>query len=80
MLIDFHTHTRASDGALAPAELLRKAGCLVEDNRVRLPAHLVEWALRTAPSHIGLYDRFGKPAVSLGDRISNFGTGKTLTV
>jgi len=56
-------------------DLLKKAGCFVEENRVRIPAHLVEWALRAAPSHIRLYDRFGKPALQLGDRISNFGTG-----
>ena len=56
-------------------DLLKKAGCFVEENRVRIPAHLVEWALRTAPSHIRLYDRSGKPALQLGDRISNFGTG-----
>ncbi len=56
-------------------ELLKKAGCYVEENRVRIPAHLVEWALRAAPSHIRLYDRSGKPALQLGDRISNFGTG-----
>jgi len=56
-------------------DLLQKAGCLVEDNRVCIPAHLVEWALRAAPSHIRLYDRAGKPALQLGDRISNYGTG-----
>jgi trimethylamine--corrinoid protein Co-methyltransferase len=56
-------------------ELLRKAGCYVEENRVRIPAHLAEWALRATPSHIRLYDRFGKPALPLGDRISTFGTG-----
>jgi trimethylamine--corrinoid protein Co-methyltransferase len=56
-------------------ELLRKAGCCVEENRVRIPAHLAEWALRAAPSHIRLYDRSGKPALPLGDRISTFGTG-----
>jgi trimethylamine--corrinoid protein Co-methyltransferase len=56
-------------------DLLKKAGCYVEENRVRIPAHLAEWALRTAPSHIRLYDRFGKPALPLGDRISTFGTG-----
>ena len=56
-------------------DLLKKAGCIVEDNRVRIPAHLVEWALRAAPSHIRLYDRSGKPALQLGGRISNFGTG-----
>jgi trimethylamine--corrinoid protein Co-methyltransferase len=56
-------------------DLLKKAGCLVEENRVRIPAHLVEWALRTAPSRITLYDRSGKPVMPLGDRISTYGTG-----
>jgi trimethylamine--corrinoid protein Co-methyltransferase len=56
-------------------DLLKKAGCYVEENRVRIPAHLAEWALRTAPSQITLYDRQGNPAMRLGDRISNFGTG-----
>lgn len=56
-------------------DLLKKAGCYVVENRVRIPAHLVEWALRTAPSHIRLFDRFGEPALPLGDRISTFGTG-----
>jgi len=35
----------------------------------------VEWALRTAPSRIMMYDRFGNPVMPLGDRISTFGTG-----
>jgi trimethylamine--corrinoid protein Co-methyltransferase len=56
-------------------DLLKKAGCFVEDERVRVPAHLVEWALRTAPSRITMYDRYGNPAMPLGDRISTFGTG-----
>jgi len=56
-------------------DLLKKAGCLVEENHVRIPSHLVEWALRTAPSRIMMYDRFGKPVMPLGDRISTFGTG-----
>ena len=56
-------------------DLLKKAGCLVEENRVRIPSHLVEWALRTAPSRIMMYDRFGNPVMPLGDRISTFGTG-----
>ncbi len=56
-------------------DLLKKAGCYVEENRVRIPAHLVEWALRTAPSRIMMYDRSGKPVMPLGDRISTFGTG-----
>jgi len=56
-------------------DLLKKAGCFVEGNRARIPAHLVEWALRTAPSRIMIYDRQGKPAMPLGDRISTFGVG-----
>ena len=56
-------------------DLLKKAGCFVEGNRVRIPAHLIEWALRTAPSRIMMYDRSGKPVMPLGDRISTFGTG-----
>jgi trimethylamine--corrinoid protein Co-methyltransferase len=56
-------------------DLLKKAGCFVEENRVRIPAHLVKWALRTAPSRIMMYDRSGKPVMPLGDRISTFGTG-----
>jgi trimethylamine--corrinoid protein Co-methyltransferase len=56
-------------------DLLKKAGCLVEDNRVRFPSHLVEWALRVAPSRIMIYNRNGEPVMPLGDRISTYGTG-----
>ncbi|MCP4623231.1 MAG: hypothetical protein GY850_06830 [bacterium] len=56
-------------------DLLKKAGCLVQDNRVRFPSHLVEWALRTAPSRLTLYNRKGEPAMPMGDRISTYGTG-----
>ena len=56
-------------------DLLKKAGCVVEENQVRFPPYLVEWALRTAPSRIMMYDRFGDPVMPLGDRISTFGTG-----
>jgi len=43
-------------------DLLKKAGCFVDGNHVRIPPRLVEWALRTAPSRIMMYDRFGNPA------------------
>ena len=57
-------------------QFFRKAGARVSDgNRVRIPSHLVEWALRTAPKHITLCDRGGKPAVFLGGRTSHFGPG-----
>jgi trimethylamine--corrinoid protein Co-methyltransferase len=35
----------------------------------------VEWALRTAPSRIMLYNRDGEPVMPMGDRISTYGTG-----
>lgn len=56
-------------------DLLKKAGCLVQDNHVRFPSHLVEWALSSAPSRIMLYNRNGEPVMPLGDRISTYGTG-----
>jgi trimethylamine--corrinoid protein Co-methyltransferase len=56
-------------------ELMKKAGCVVEENRVRIPEDLVEWALRSAPSQIMMYDRTGMPVMPLRDRISTFGTG-----
>ena len=56
-------------------DLLKKAGCLVQDNHVRFPSYLIEWALRTAPSRVTLYNRKGEPAMPLGDRISTYGTG-----
>jgi trimethylamine--corrinoid protein Co-methyltransferase len=56
-------------------DILQKAGCPVRDNHVRIPSHLVEWALRTAPSRITLYDRNGQPVMPMGDRISTYGTG-----
>ncbi|RLG89416.1 trimethylamine methyltransferase [Candidatus Bathyarchaeota archaeon] len=56
-------------------DLLKKAGCFVDGNHVRIPPRLVEWALRTAPSWIMIYDRFGNPAMPLGGRICTYGTG-----
>ena len=44
-------------------ELFKKAGADVSDgNLVRLPPHLVEWALRTVPKNITLFDQSGRRA------------------
>jgi len=56
-------------------ELLRKAGAKVDGVRVRIPPHLVEWAIRAAPPRIVLCDRDGNPAVYLEDGKSYYGTG-----
>lgn len=62
------------DGAL---ELLRESEAVViEDNLVRFPAGLVEWALKQAPSHISLSERGGDRAmVRLEGRSVHFGPG-----
>lgn len=57
-------------------ELLKKAGARVSDgNRVRIPAHLVEWAIRAAPKNVTIYDRNGRRAMLLGGYRSYFGVG-----
>jgi trimethylamine--corrinoid protein Co-methyltransferase len=56
-------------------ELLREAGCFVDGERVRIPPHLVEWAIRTAPSRVVLCDREGNPAIRAEGYKSHYGTG-----
>jgi len=57
-------------------ELLKKKGVTVDDgNRVRIPAHLVEWALSTAPKLTLLYDRHGKQVMALEGNHIYYGTG-----
>lgn len=57
-------------------ELLKKAGAYVaEGNRVYIPGGLVEWAIKSAPSRITVYDRNGNPAMLLEGRNSYYGTG-----
>ncbi len=59
--------------------LLKKAGAFVDGNRVRFPASLVEWAIRTSPSRIVLCDRNGGRKVFLEDHKTYFGPGPTNT-
>jgi len=64
-------------GALA---MLTDAGCqVVEGDRLRLPAHLVEAALDSAPKQIVLYDQIGNEAMSLVDGNYFYGTGSDAT-
>lgn len=56
-------------------DLLKKAGCWLDGEIVRFPPHLVEWALRTAPSRITLCDRRGGQALDLSGCKTYFGTG-----
>jgi trimethylamine--corrinoid protein Co-methyltransferase len=56
-------------------DLLKKAGCWLDGERVRIPPHLIEWAIRTAPSRVVLCDRDGNPAMELERRKGYYGTG-----
>ena len=56
--------------------MLLEAGCnLSRNGRVRLPAHLIEDALRSAPKRILLYDQKGNPAMDLAGENWFYGTG-----
>ena len=56
-------------------ELLRTAGAKVDGSRVRIPAGLVEWAIRAAPSQVVVCNRNGSPAMYLERRKNYYGTG-----
>ncbi len=56
-------------------ELLKKAGCWIDGERVRIPSQLIEWAIRSAPSRVVLCDRNGNPAMELEGRKGYYGTG-----
>jgi trimethylamine--corrinoid protein Co-methyltransferase len=61
-------------------EMLLDAGCsLPRDGRIRLPARLVEAALKTAPKRILLYDQRGDEAMDLVDENWFYGTGSDAT-
>jgi len=57
-------------------DLFKKAGAHIsEGNLVRIPPHLVEWAVRAAPKNITLFDQMGQRAMALGGYRSYFGPG-----
>ena len=61
-------------------EMLTDAGCQVLDgDRLKLPARLVEAALDSAPKQIALYDQRGNESMSLVDGNYFYGTGSDAT-
>jgi len=56
-------------------ELLDKAGCWLDGDRVRIPPHLIEWAIRSAPNRVVMCDRDGNAAMFLEGRKGYYGTG-----
>jgi trimethylamine--corrinoid protein Co-methyltransferase len=66
------------DSSAARRLLARSGGCLVEDERVRISADLVTWAIESSPASIEIYDRQGRHAFTLGaGNIARFGIGVT---
>jgi len=58
------------------ADLLKKAGAYSDDSgRTYIPDSLIEWAIRTAPARVTLYNRLGSPAMWLEGSNFYFGTG-----
>lgn len=47
------------------------------DHRIQIPAELIEWALKTAPSSVNVYRRRGEFAFCLGQGPTRFGVGVT---
>ena len=68
------------DSPSALAMLEKRVGSSnVEGRTVRIPAELVEWAIKVAPRQIQIYDRRGNPQFQIGaegDR-TRFGIGVT---
>jgi trimethylamine--corrinoid protein Co-methyltransferase len=56
-------------------ELLARAGCWLDGDRVRIPSHLVEWAIQVAPKRVVMCDSTGAPAMFLEGYRSYYGTG-----
>ncbi len=54
-------------------ELLHGAGAYIDGDRVKMPSHLVEQALQSAPSRIAIYSRDGQTAMDLGGFSAYFG-------
>lgn len=55
-------------------EYLKKAGAMVQGDRVKVPQDLVEECLRTAPKRMTIYNRLGRPALEVEGRKSYYGT------
>lgn len=58
--------------------LLKDAGCRVRDDRVWIPAWLVEECLRLAPKRIAVADRLGRRVMPLEKNRVYYGTGSDL--
>jgi len=76
-ILEVLEHTGVEIFAQEGMDLLKKAGCYVDGNRVRIPSHLVEHAIATAPSRVVVCDRNGERRMFLEGKNTYFGPGPT---
>jgi len=60
-------------------EIFEENGCWVEDELVKIPIGLADWAVNTAPSKILLYDRDGNKALNISGNNTYYGPGPSNT-
>lgn len=74
--LEIMSHTGMRFFSNEALDLFKKGGATITDgNLVCIPPYLVEWALRSAPKNITIYDQTGKRAMNLGGYRSYYGTG-----
>ena len=57
-------------------DLFKKAGARISDeNLVRIPSHLVEWARRSVPDNVNIFDRNQQLCMMLGGDRTYYGVG-----
>ena len=60
-------------------QLLKKAGAKIDDHRVRIPAKIIDEAIRTAPNRFDLWDWRGESSLDVAPGKVYFGPGPTCT-
>src|SRR6056297_2580025 len=60
-------------------KIFAENGCWVEDELVKIPIGLADWAVNTAPSKILLYDRDGNKALDISGNNTYYGPGPSNT-
>jgi trimethylamine--corrinoid protein Co-methyltransferase len=72
--LDILEHTGCDVLHEGARKLLKQAGAIVRDERVRVPQHIVEECIRTTPKGFVAFDRDGNRALEVEGRNSYYGT------
>jgi trimethylamine--corrinoid protein Co-methyltransferase len=71
---DVMAHTGFDVHHAGARDLLKGAGAIVREKRVKVPQYIIEGCVRTAPKGFSIYDRHGVRAMEVEGRKSYFGT------